>query len=77
MITVVLLVIWRLRNQLDYIDSKEVSKFIYKKYTLGNFWCARYIAGVFIADFEQISHIFLVFPLLTLNKWILTGFAIA
>ena len=30
-------------------------------------------SGVFIANFEQISHIVLVFPLLTLNKLILTG----
>ena len=30
-------------------------------------------SGVFIIDFEQIAHIVLVFPLLTLHKWIPTG----
>ena len=30
-------------------------------------------SGVFVIDFERISHIVLVFPLLTLNKWMPTG----
>ena len=29
---------------------------------------------VFIANFEHISHLFLVFPLLTLNKYMLVGY---
>ena len=32
-------------------------------------------SGVFIVNFEQISHIVLVFLLLSLNKWIPAGFA--
>ena len=34
-------------------------------------------SGIFIVDFEQISHIFLVFLLLTLNMLLLTGFRYA
>ena len=34
-------------------------------------------SGIFIADFELISHIFLVFLLLTLNMLLLTGFRYA
>ena len=30
-------------------------------------------SGVFIVDFEHISHLFLMFQLLTLNKKMLTG----
>ena len=30
-------------------------------------------SGVFIVKFKQISHIFLMFPLMTLNKWMVAG----
>ena len=34
-------------------------------------------SGVFIVDFKQILHLFLVFQLLTLNKRMLAGFRLA
>ena len=44
------------------LKTSENLQGLYRKGTLGR------RSGVFIAKFEQISHIALVFPLLTLNK---------
>ena len=73
--TIQILISWNF--QLKVCNSKDVSIFINKKPTSADFWCARYIVGVFIVDFGHISRIVQLFPLLTLNKWIPTRFAMA
>ena len=35
------------------------------------FFCQWHCSGVFIVNIEQILHIAMVFPFLTLNKWLL------
>ena len=57
---------WRL---LDLLKTSENHRFsvVFKGY-------GRRCYGVFIVNFEQISHVVLVFPLLTLNNWIVAGY---
>ena len=43
--------------------------FLWKKFTISYYWRS----GVCIVNFEHISHLFLVFLLLTLNSWIFAG----